>query len=487
MNQRVVKKYVVTFSLILVCLIALTVPRTVFGGGSVPTSVTGKNQLVQALNAAFTRVLASGKWKELTSAAPFGPYSVDIADCYPFPGNIAFPATPVGLLKTILDTKQIRIGRYEPPPELPPLAGSANFFLTLNDALLRAIMDELGKGYGIPPSPDPGAIKIVPVAVWIPSGDKLFKGLNGQISGLSFDITDLNAAIGGASRGWAYDAAKRIRRNIARFTCTVYSSGQYLQVKSDSPYMSMEDVEASKDSLGNPTQLCAGSLSSQLATAYFPDHEVILPDDDINDCGNGVLAGTYAAYAHFDKTPVKPGLRVIETGIVSGVPIWVAGDSDQDLDNIPDYQDNCPLVANPDQADADGDGIGDVCDSTPTSTTSTIPPVTTTICPTTTNINLSALDAVPSNERVILRWQTESETDNAGFNIWRADGFVKINNAVIPASGSAVSGSEYDFVDDWVLNGKRYFYLLEDIDTNGISTFHGPVKVVPRRIYRLGK
>jgi hypothetical protein len=65
--------------------------------------------------------------------------------------------------------------------------------------------------------------------------------------------------------------------------------------------------------------------------------------------------------------------------------------------------------------------------------------------------------------------------------------FVKVNDAVIPALGSSVSGSEYDFVDQWVLNGKRYFYLLEDIDTNGISTFHGPVKAIPRAIYGLGK
>jgi hypothetical protein len=33
-----------------------------------------------------------------------------------------------------------------------------------------------------------------------------------------------------------------------------------------------------------------------------------------------------------------------------------------DFDGIPDYRDNCPRVYNPDQADLDGDGIGDVCD-----------------------------------------------------------------------------------------------------------------------------
>ncbi len=58
---------------------------------------------------------------------------------------------------------------------------------------------------------------------------------------------------------------------------------------------------------------------------------------------------------------------------------------------------------------------------------------------------------------------------------------------MIPTLGSAVSGVEYDFVDQWVLNGKRYFYLLEDIDNKGISTFHGPVKAVPRMIYGIGK
>jgi hypothetical protein len=97
-----------------------------------------------------------------------------------------------------------------------------------------------------------------------------------------------------------------------------------------------------------------------------------------------------------------------------------------------------------------------------------------------TNIELSVLDAVPSDKQVVLKWKTETETENAGFNVWRADNFVKVNNAVIPALGSSTEGSDYDFVDQWVLNGKRYFYLLEDIDTNGISTFHGPVKAVPR-------
>ncbi|OQD46986.1 hypothetical protein BIY37_00285, partial [Candidatus Brocadia sapporoensis] len=82
--------------------------------------------------------------------------------------------------------------------------------------------------------------------------------------------------------------------------------------------------------------------------------------------------------------------------------------------------------------------------------------------------------------KVTLHWQTATEIDNAGFNLYRAkrkDGpYKKINTTLIPAQGNATTGASYSYEDTPPAKG-AYHYKLEDVDTNSVSTMHGPKKV----------
>lgn len=108
-----------------------------------------------------------------------------------------------------------------------------------------------------------------------------------------------------------------------------------------------------------------------------------------------------------------------------------------------------------------------------------------------TVITLVDLHATAGNKKITIEWITESEINNAGFNIYRAESregeYVKINASLIAAKGSATEGAAYDFVDTGLQNRKIYYYKLEDIDLNGTSTMHGPISAMAKWILALTK
>jgi hypothetical protein len=63
--------------------------------------------------------------------------------------------------------------------------------------------------------------------------------------------------------------------------------------------------------------------------------------------------------------------RVVATSVSfdsppsNAIPVTTPAAPDTDLDGIEDALDNCPNVSNPDQADSDHDGVGDACDGCP--------------------------------------------------------------------------------------------------------------------------
>lgn len=123
------------------------------------------------------------------------------------------------------------------------------------------------------------------------------------------------------------------------------------------------------------------------------------------------------------------------------------------------------------------------------STTTTTANSSTTTTATPTAIELSSFSAVPDDKEIKLIWKTETENDNAGFNVYRAEAedgtYLRLGVSLIPAQGSTSSGALYTYTDRDVVNRKTYFYKLEDIDINGAATSHGPVSATPLFMYRI--
>ncbi len=95
-----------------------------------------------------------------------------------------------------------------------------------------------------------------------------------------------------------------------------------------------------------------------------------------------------------------------------------------------------------------------------------------------TLITLAAFNVYPEGAHARIEWQTKSEVDNLGFDLYRVNpdgtGSAKLNSALIPGLISSAVGKEYAYVDTGINTGTPVCYMLEDIDLQGGSTSHGP-------------
>ncbi|MBM3239037.1 T9SS type A sorting domain-containing protein [Candidatus Poribacteria bacterium] len=79
--------------------------------------------------------------------------------------------------------------------------------------------------------------------------------------------------------------------------------------------------------------------------------------------------------------------------------------------------------------------------------------------------------AVVEDSHIILKWRTESEINNLGFDVYRSENpdgkFVKVNSAYIKGAGTDSTPHDYQFVDESITVGKTYYYYIEDISYSG--------------------
>ncbi|MDD5467595.1 MAG: hypothetical protein PHS96_07295 [Anaerolineales bacterium] len=104
-------------------------------------------------------------------------------------------------------------------------------------------------------------------------------------------------------------------------------------------------------------------------------------------------------------------------------------------------------------------------------------------------VGFGALAWARSGEATVeVEWQTASELNTLGFNLYRGeepDGpFEKVNPSLITASNDAILGGEYSYTDRLDRPGARVYYQLEEVEIGGATTRHGPIEGVAQSANR---
>ena len=91
---------------------------------------------------------------------------------------------------------------------------------------------------------------------------------------------------------------------------------------------------------------------------------------------------------------------------------------------------------------------------------------------------------------VLVIWETASEINTAGFNLYRSGysngiergDLVSLNDGLIPSQAlGSPSGASYSYTDTDVKAGTMYYYWLEDVEVTGSTHLYGPVSATLSR------
>jgi len=314
----------------------------------------GREQLVDAFDAAWTRVIASGQYRNIINnfvepipgVIDATDYIINQSDCLPNPDVTPFPDKPKGRFAEILADEEIRQGSVLGAPWF--ISGGKNVSdwfsgglggSDMSADLLTAILAEIAAHYGT------GPIAVTQIEIPFPfnTTSALQDGIFGfnvnvfsaqyppftpvSLPGVTVDFLDQFNAKGGES-----EELRRLKGR--RPTCTLSSSGQHIHVPVGSPFVitSIDDLRADTS-----IRICTGNLSTQLSNQYFPDHPVVTKRVfDIQECYEDLRDGL--ADVMITSLPVMPTAAQVDvaggpalqpsvnTNIVAGTPYWVQQD-----------------------------------------------------------------------------------------------------------------------------------------------------------------
>lgn len=98
-------------------------------------------------------------------------------------------------------------------------------------------------------------------------------------------------------------------------------------------------------------------------------------------------------------------------------------------------------------------------------------------------VELTAFTATAEEDKIVLKWTTQSEVNNLGFEVYRSaeetGNYAMIasfeNTPALQGGGNSNTAREYTYEDAIISNGGTYWYQIADVDYQGVRTFHGPV------------
>jgi len=104
-----------------------------------------------------------------------------------------------------------------------------------------------------------------------------------------------------------------------------------------------------------------------------------------------------------------------------------------------------------------------------------------------TPVIMASFDAIATPWEIKVSWETVSELNALGFNLYRAtdpDGeWVRLNQELIPSRAQSGFGALYQFNDPDVLPGVTYYYWLEFFDFSGKVFGPEPATVLDKKIF----
>lgn len=289
----------------------------------------GREQLIRAFDAAWVRIIASGKDREIVATEPENQpgaakqYIVRLVDCLPQPEIAHWPEEPVGMFKDILETGVIR-QLTQGVPETPQ--NTSWYFSGVSQKYQAAVIEEIENHYDV---------KLRVENVVLPPGRLPATSILNDDK-IDF-ISQLNAT-GGNSQG--------LRRRVSRrFTCTMSASSQFVHIPEKSELVneitSLDDLVARPD-----VKICAGPLTTQTARAFMPEHTVKTKYiNDLTACDKDVQAGKLDVIINpLNDLSIAgiDGYQSVPTLIVAGTPLWVATEGiDCPSDGNPKTEDEC--------------------------------------------------------------------------------------------------------------------------------------------------